>query len=267
MSVCLSSPFGSSFVNFSTFNKVCLAIGQAREVKLNESATVAAFLINLTFSSRLMEEHKALTKKDVYTSSAQLVSNHTISEITGSQMLSIVNFPIKQIGKMMSHCLVTGVQSHIGSYDDKRATTVFMRPSLAVELGSRVGILAQDEILEINPRNLTWPEFSVLDLRIGTIRGISVVDSDYHGSYKKVQCAVNFGEIGDVFCMGLFQKSFKVSSLVDKQVLVLTNLNPLEVKDMFELEEGSSVCSAICTVKGLAYLEPAKPVDNGFRLA
>jgi tRNA-binding protein len=41
-------------------------------------------------------------------SSAQITVNYTMEELVGRQIVGVVNFPKKQIGKFMSEFLVTG---------------------------------------------------------------------------------------------------------------------------------------------------------------
>ncbi len=194
------------------------------------------------------------------------ISNHTVEDLTGAEVLCTLNFPRKQIGRMMSDCLVTGVQAPRGTPDDKRETTVFMRPSIPVAPGSRVGILSEEECLETNPRTLDWPTFALLDFRVGSIREIELLDSSFLGTLKKVKCVVDFGEFGEIACIGLFNSEFKVSSLHRKQVLVLVNMNPEDLKILFGHSD-DSILGAICTCFGMAVIEPAKPVAPGFRLA
>ncbi len=256
-----------SLIGFDLFTKAYLTIGQATDPKLNITAKIPAYLIKLLFSERLMAEHLELTGKNTYISSAQLVSNHTIEDLNGAQLLCNINFPRKQIGKIMSDCLVTGVQREGLDAIEKRETTVFMKPSTLVPLGSRVGILGSEEILESNPRNLNWPEFSAIDLRIGTVVGLEVNDRAFRDSLVKVTYTVDFGEVGRIFCVGVFHPKFKIATLISKQILVLTNLDRKELKGLFAFASDADVSGAILTVAGMAAIIPAKPVLDGFRLA
>jgi len=47
-------------------------------------------------------------------SSAQITSHYTMEELIGSQIVGVINFPKKQIGKFMSEFLVTGFADENG---------------------------------------------------------------------------------------------------------------------------------------------------------
>ena len=48
-------------------------------------------------------------------SSAQITDHYTPENLVGKQISAVVNFPKKQIGPMMSECLVTGFTQPDGS--------------------------------------------------------------------------------------------------------------------------------------------------------
>ncbi len=250
-------------VSYLDFQKICMTVGQAIRVEPNPSASIPAYLIRLCFNELLMAEHKALYKKDVYTSSAQLCANHTVEEITGERLLTVINFPRKQIGKNMSDCLITGVQKETSNAEEKRASTVFMKPSSQVALGAKVSLLAEDVVFDHNSRDLNWGEFLTADLRIGTLEEFQ----DLHpltGIVNRVLFSINLGELGKRTCIAMLNNEVSLDSLIGRQVLVLTNLDP---NDKIELFLGSGNESILCTFGGRSVLEPAKIVENGFKLA
>ena len=64
-------------------------------------------------------------------SSAQITKRYTKKELVGKQIIAVVNFPKKQIGKFMSECLVLGA---VGEQGD----VVLLSPDFKVENGLRI---------------------------------------------------------------------------------------------------------------------------------
>lgn len=259
----------SNFVTLQQFNRIGLIIGRAASVAPNSKARIPAYQLELDFGAALSSEHHSLHGKERYTSSAQLCSNHSVEEITGQLLLCVFNFPRKQIGKMMSDCLVTGVQKNLENPDEKRATTVFMRPSSKVPLGSKIGLLAESTIHSSNTRDLMWDEFTQLDLRIGTIvsRPKSIKSTSCPISSDQIESRhmqIDLGSEGIKEAVGFFGQELVQKDLLGHQVMVLTNLSPLEIR---EFSGDTSATIVICTVAGRALIEPAKKVENGYKLA
>ncbi|WP_022702611.1 tRNA-binding protein [Pseudorhodobacter ferrugineus] len=64
-------------------------------------------------------------------SSAQITAHYTPEELVGRQVLAVVNFPPRQIGKVMSEVLVLGVPDAAGE-------VVLIGPSLPVPDGGKL---------------------------------------------------------------------------------------------------------------------------------
>jgi tRNA-binding protein len=64
-------------------------------------------------------------------SSAQITDRYDINQLIGLQVIAVVNFPPKQIGKFMSECLVMGVYTDEG--------VVLLGPEQTVPEGSKIG--------------------------------------------------------------------------------------------------------------------------------
>jgi tRNA-binding protein len=64
-------------------------------------------------------------------SSAQLTARYTAAELTGKQIVAVVNFPPKRIAGFLSEVLVLGVP-------DENGETVLLAPVAAVQNGVRV---------------------------------------------------------------------------------------------------------------------------------
>ena len=64
-------------------------------------------------------------------SSAQITEHYQPEELVGRLVLGVLNFPKKQIGNLMSECLVTG-------FHDRDAAVVLCVPDKDVPLGTRL---------------------------------------------------------------------------------------------------------------------------------
>jgi len=64
-------------------------------------------------------------------SSAQITAHYTPEDLVGRQVMAVVNFPPRQIGKFMSEVLVLGVPDDAGD-------VVLLRPDLPVPVGGRL---------------------------------------------------------------------------------------------------------------------------------
>lgn len=64
-------------------------------------------------------------------SSAQITETYSPDTLIGKQIVAVINFPPKQIGKFISECLVLGVYTNSG--------VVLLAPDRNTENGSKVG--------------------------------------------------------------------------------------------------------------------------------
>jgi len=65
-------------------------------------------------------------------SSAQITKRYKKEELLNRQIVGVVNFPKKQIGKFMSECLVLGAVSEEGD-------VILLAPDFKIENGLRIG--------------------------------------------------------------------------------------------------------------------------------
>jgi len=91
-------------ITWDDFEKVELRAGTILEVFEFPEARKAAYKLRVDFG-----------EFGVKMSSAQITSHYTISELVGRQIVGVVNFPKKQIGKFMSEFLVTGFADEHGN--------------------------------------------------------------------------------------------------------------------------------------------------------
>jgi tRNA-binding protein len=64
-------------------------------------------------------------------SSAQIIALYRSEELLGRLVVAVVNFPKKQIGPLMSECLVTG-------FHDENGNVALCVPDREVPLGTRL---------------------------------------------------------------------------------------------------------------------------------
>ena len=84
-------------INFEDFTKVDLRIGTIIEVTDFPEAHKPAYQLTIDFG-----------ELGVRKSSAQITTIYKKSDLLNMQIVAVVNFPKKQIGKFMSECLVLG---------------------------------------------------------------------------------------------------------------------------------------------------------------
>lgn len=240
----------------------------------NLKARIPSYLLSLSLSPALHTEHQTLHKKPHYTSSAQLTGQHTVADLEGASLLAVINFPRKQIGPKMSDCLVTGVVPLGVEPEVKREGTVFVKPWMwdgieGVEPGARVGVVPQDDaLLETNPRDLTWEEFTKVHIHVGTVLGLgspathegsAEANPNIHPARLIVDFGSTVGKKTAIMWLRTPGPSLDTAQLIGRQLLAVTNLTGNEW-----FQDGAV---AVLTVNGRTVLEPAKTVDNGFGLA
>ncbi|WP_316802601.1 tRNA-binding protein [Pedobacter nototheniae] len=90
-------------INWADFEKVELRAGTILEVFDFPEARKPAYKLKVDFGAF-----------GIKTSSAQITKHYTKEELPGKQIIGIINFPKKQIGKFMSEFLVTGFADENG---------------------------------------------------------------------------------------------------------------------------------------------------------
>ena len=91
-------------IDWSEFQKVELRVGTVVTAEEFPKARNPAYILHVDFGEPIG------TRK----SSAQITDLYTPSDLVGKQVVAVVNFPPKQIGPIMSECLVTGFHREDG---------------------------------------------------------------------------------------------------------------------------------------------------------
>jgi tRNA-binding protein len=108
-------------ISWNDFEKVELRVGQVISAEAFPEARKPAYVLHVDFGEQIG------TRK----SSAQITDLYGPDELVGKLVVAVVNFPKKQIGPLMSECLVTG-------FHDERGEVVLCVPDRPVPLGAKL---------------------------------------------------------------------------------------------------------------------------------
>ena len=108
-------------ISFGDFLKVELCVGRIVNTSVFADARKPACILHVDFGDELG------TKK----SSAQVTALYKPEDLIGKLVVAVINFPKKQIGPIMSECLVTGFHNEHGE-------VALCVPDKTVPLGTRL---------------------------------------------------------------------------------------------------------------------------------
>ena len=114
-------PHRMDTISFDDFLKVELRVGRILSAEVFAQARKPAYVLQVDFGPEL----------GVRKSSAQVTTHYTPEQLVGRQVVAVVNFPRKQIGPLMSECLVTG-------FHDADGAVRLCVPDQDVPLGTRL---------------------------------------------------------------------------------------------------------------------------------
>lgn len=109
-------------LSWSDFQKVEIKLGTILSAEDFPQARNPAYILRVDFGEKL----------GIKKSSAQITENYSKEDLIGKQVMAVVNFPPKQIGPIMSECLVTGFYQDDGS-------VVLAVPERPLQNGAKLG--------------------------------------------------------------------------------------------------------------------------------
>lgn len=110
-----------SEISFGDFLKVDIRVGMVVRSEPYPEARKPALKLWVDFGPEIGERK----------TSAQITEHYTPDTLVGRQVIAVVNFPAKQIGKFMSECLVLGLP-------DEDGHVVLLSPDQKVPVGGRM---------------------------------------------------------------------------------------------------------------------------------
>ena len=112
---------GTTEISWSDFEKVEVRVGRVLSARVFPEARKPAYVLEVDFGPEV----------GVRKSSAQITDHYDCESLVGRLVVGVVNFPRKQIGPLMSECLITG-------FHDENGAVVLCVPDRDVPLGSRL---------------------------------------------------------------------------------------------------------------------------------
>jgi len=108
-------------ITFNDFKKIDIRVGTIVQTSVNDKANKLSMLLVIDFGESI-----GLKK-----TSAQLMQNYNPDDLLGKQVAAVINFPPKQIGKMISEVLVLG-------FPDNERNPILIMPSQKVPNGGKL---------------------------------------------------------------------------------------------------------------------------------
>jgi tRNA-binding protein len=108
-------------IGWDDFAKVELRVGRVLSAEVFAQARKPAYILRVDFGPDI----------GVRKSSAQVTAHYRPEELVGRLVVAVVNFPKKQIGPLMSECLVTG-------FHDADGAVALCVPDRDVPLGTKL---------------------------------------------------------------------------------------------------------------------------------
>ena len=108
-------------LSYSDFLKVDIRVGTILRAEENNNLKKPSIILEIDFGQQI----------GIKKSSAQLKSNYEVQDLIHKQVAAVINFPAKQIGKMISEVLVLG-------FPDNQNEPILVSPDFKIENGGRI---------------------------------------------------------------------------------------------------------------------------------
>ena len=108
-------------INFNDFLKVDIRVGTIIKAEENDFLKKPSIILEIDFGEKI----------GIKKSSAQLQANYKSEDLINKQIAAVINFPPKQIGKLLSEVLVLG-------FPDQENEPILISPDIKVENGTKL---------------------------------------------------------------------------------------------------------------------------------
>ncbi len=109
-------------ISWDDFSRVELRVGRVIDARVVAEARKPAYVLQVDFGPGI----------GIRKSSAQITKLYAPEDLVGKLVVGVVNFPKKQIGPLMSECLVTG-------FYEANGDVALCVPDKPVPLGAKLG--------------------------------------------------------------------------------------------------------------------------------
>ncbi len=107
-------------ISYQDFEKIELRVGTIIEAESFPEAKKPAYKLTIDFGEFGLKK-----------SSVQITHLYKKEDLVGTQIVGVINFPVKQIGPFLSECLTTG-------FPDEKGQVVLVRPDFPVPNGAKL---------------------------------------------------------------------------------------------------------------------------------
>ena len=108
-------------INYEDFLKIEMHVGTILSANENNNLKNPSIILTIDFGNKI----------GIKKSSAQLKANYNCKKLINKQIVAVINFYPKQIGKIVSEVLVLGFQ-------DKNSEPILITPEFKIDNGKRL---------------------------------------------------------------------------------------------------------------------------------
>jgi len=108
-------------ISYDEFLQIEICVGTIIKAEINNTLKKPSIVLTIDFGKKI----------GIKKTSAQLQANYNSKQLLNKQIAAVINFPPKQIGKLISEVLVLG-------FPDKNNKPILISPDIKVKNGERL---------------------------------------------------------------------------------------------------------------------------------